>query len=197
MNLSRKSIFIVIAALVVVAGGVGTLCYLHAHPVHHFAEVDPGLLYRSGQPNEAQLNLLTDRFHLRTIVNLRGTEGNAPWFVTEQKFCADHHLNLVTLTLIDRERLRSNLRQFLAVMDDAANRPVLVHCEAGSARTGFAVAAYRIVFQKWTVDQALAEAAKYRFDPVKNLNPEYVKILRDLAAGADWHALADAAAPPK
>jgi len=190
MKLSRKSIIIVIA-IVVIAGAGGDLWYIHTHPVHHFAEVDPGILYRSGQPDEAQFALLAERYHLRTVVNLRGTEGNAPWYVVEQKFCADHHLNLVTLTLIDREHIRSNLRQFLAVMEDAANRPVLVHCEAGSARTGFAVAAYRLVFQKWTVDQALAEAAKYRFDPVKNLNPEYVKILRDLAAGTDWHKLSD------
>jgi len=190
MKLTRRSIAILLSALLI-AAGAGTLCYLHAHPVHHFGVVDPGILYRSGQPNEKQLTLLTDRYHLHTIVNLRGTEGNAPWYVVEQKFCTDHHLNFVTLTLIEKEHIRSNLQQFLAVMEDAANRPVLVHCEAGSARTGFAVAAYHVVFQKWTVEQALAEAAKFRFDPAKNLNPEYVKILRDLAAGTDWHTLTD------
>ena len=191
MKMTRRSTAILLAAVVLIAGGTGTLWYVHAHPVHHFGVVDPGVLYRSGQPDQSQLTLLTDRYHLRTIVNLRGTEGNAPWYVVEQKFCSDHHLNLVTLDLIDREHIRSNLRRFLEVTADPANRPVLVHCEFGSARTGFAVAAYRIVFQKWTVDQALAEAAKYRFDPAKNLNPEYVKILRDLAAGTDWHTLAD------
>jgi protein tyrosine/serine phosphatase len=194
MKVSRRSIVLVIAALVIVgaAAGAGAYWYVLAHPIHHFAEVDPGVLYRSGQPNEAQLVLLTERYHLHTIVNLRGTtEGNADWYVVEQGFCAAHHLNFVSIDLTDPKHLRSVLRPFLEVVADATNRPVLVHCEFGSARTGFAVAAYRIVFQKWTLDQALAEAAKYRFDPAKNLNPEYVKILRELAAGADWHKLSD------
>jgi protein tyrosine phosphatase (PTP) superfamily phosphohydrolase (DUF442 family) len=190
MKLSRRSIAFVIVAVVLI-GGAGALWYQYAHPVHHFAEVDSGILYRCGQPDEAQFALLAERYHLRTVVNLRGTEGNAPWYVVEQRFCADHHLNFVTLDLIDREHIRSNLRRFLEVVADAANRPVLVHCEVGTARTGFAVAAYRIVFQKWSFEAALADAKRFNFKPDAHLNPEYVKILKELAGGFDWHGLVD------
>jgi tyrosine-protein phosphatase SIW14 len=192
MKLTRRTIVLLVVIVAVGgAGCAGALWYTQAHPVHHFAKVDPGILYRSGQPNEEQLTLLTERYHLRTVVNLRGTEGNADWYVVEQRFCAEHHLNFVTLDLIDRDHIRSGLRRFLEVMADAANHPVLVHCEIGSARTGFAVAAYRIVFQKWSFEKALAEAESFNFKPEAHLNPEYVKILRELAGGADWHTLAD------
>ena len=191
MNLPRRSAALVIVAVIIIAGAAGALWYQYLYPVHHFAEVEAGVLYRCGQPDEEQMVLLTERYHLRTVVNLRGTEGNADWYVREERFCADHHLNFVTLDLTNREHIRSNLRGFLEVMADTANHPVLVHCEIGSARTGFAVAAYRIAFQKWSLDQALAEAGRFNFKPDVHLNPEYVKVLRDLAGGADWHKLAD------
>jgi len=50
--------------------------------------------------------------------------------------------------------------RFLRVVTDPANAPVFVHCQHGSDRTGVAVAAYRIVVQGWTKEEAIAEMTK-------------------------------------
>ena len=48
--------------------------------------------------------------------------------------------------------------QFLAVMDDTSNYPVLIHCKAGLHRTGCMVAVYRMEYQGWSAFAALNEA---------------------------------------
>src|SRR5262249_61151456 len=46
---------------------------------------------------------------------------------------------------------------FLAVMDDPANRPVLLHCKAGLHRTGLLVAVYRMEYEGWSQQAAVRE----------------------------------------
>jgi protein tyrosine/serine phosphatase len=47
------------------------------------------------------------------------------------------------------------------------NNYTLVHCAAGSDRTGYAVAFYRIWRQNWTLDAAIKEMEKYGYHPEK------------------------------
>ena len=57
---------------------------------------------------------------------------------------------------------------FLAVMDDPASYPVLVHCTAGRDRTGSMCAVYRMEFDHWSPDTALKEMQSFKFDPEAN-----------------------------
>ncbi|MEJ2088841.1 MAG: tyrosine-protein phosphatase, partial [Gammaproteobacteria bacterium] len=43
---------------------------------------------------------------------------------------------------------------------------VLVHCSAGTQRTGAVIALYRLFVQGWTPDAAMAEMEQYGLDPV-------------------------------
>jgi len=47
--------------------------------------------------------------------------------------------------------------QFLEIMDEPANWPVLVHCRHGVGRTGVMVAIYRMEYQGWSNDRARRE----------------------------------------
>jgi tyrosine-protein phosphatase SIW14 len=53
-------------------------------------------------------------------------------------------------------------------MDDPANHPVLVHCTAGRDRTGAMCAVFRMEFDRWRPDDALAEMREFGFDPEKD-----------------------------
>jgi protein tyrosine/serine phosphatase len=53
-------------------------------------------------------------------------------------------------------------------MDDPANYPVWVHCTAGRDRTGAMCAVYRMEYDHWSAEQALAEMREYGFDPEKD-----------------------------
>jgi protein-tyrosine phosphatase len=56
-----------------------------------------------------------------------------------------------------RERRPAAVEQFLAIMDDSRNYPVLIHCRAGLHRTGVMVALYRMEYEGWTLDEAIRE----------------------------------------
>jgi hypothetical protein len=182
---NRTRIWLAAGLLLLVAGGVAFLL-LGDYPVHHFDEVQPGVLYRGGQCDEAVMEILVSRYHVRTLLNLRGQDDAADWYIAEKGFCDRRGLKLININMVDPDRIHENLRAFLEAAIDPANPPSYVHCQAGSVRTGFAVAGYRIAVQGWSLKDALAEAKKFNFDPEVHLNPAYVKVLQELVDGADW-----------
>jgi protein tyrosine/serine phosphatase len=50
------------------------------------------------------------------------------------------------------------------------NKPVLVHCAAGTHRTGGVLATYHALFDRWTSSQIYKEMAEYDFRHKKNEN---------------------------
>ena len=75
---------------------------------------------------------------------------------------------------------RQHLRQFLAVVNDPANQPIFVHCQHGADRTGFMVAAYRVLRQGWDCGSAVAELHTFGFHRIWGYIPVR---LRALGAG--------------
>ena len=59
----------------------------------------------------------------------------------------------------------AQIRRFLAIVNDPANRPVFVHCRLGRNRAGVMVALYRIVHQGWTPHDAYAEGRRLGLVP--------------------------------
>jgi tyrosine-protein phosphatase SIW14 len=62
------------------------------------------------------------------------------------------------------------VRKFLEIMDNPAHYPVLIHCFAGIHRTGAFSAIYRMEYDHWTNQQAIAEL---RNNGYKNLEDEW------------------------
>jgi protein tyrosine/serine phosphatase len=145
----------------------------------NFRVVTPGVLYRSGQLSLAGLERAVHDYGIRTVVTLRDADvaGEEPPDRAEEEFCADRDIRYVR---IRPERwwsptggpvpAEAGVRRFLAVMDDPANHPVLVHCFAGVHRTGAMVAIYRMEYDHWPAAQALDEL---RVCGYRNLDDEW------------------------
>jgi protein tyrosine/serine phosphatase len=160
-------------------------------PAHRFLVVQSGVLYRGGQPGEAGLKDILDDYHIRTVVNLRGADANESWWRVEHAVCREHGVAIADVEVVPGESAAEAIREFLAIAIDPNCRPVYVHCEAGTVRTGLAVAAYRIAVDKWSYDAAVNEAERNQFNPDNKSHPVYDRLLRRLAGGADWRDLAD------
>lgn len=176
------------SALVVVgcAGLIVLAVSTHDLPVHHWSTVQEGVLYRSGQPDDDQLRYLLARYGIRTVVNLRGAQPGEDWHDDERQICAERGVACADIPLGTPGETPEELTEFLRIATSPSSQPVLVHCESGSARTGFAVAAYRIAIQGWGYEVALAEARRYRFNEKVSTNREYAAILKAVAAGDGW-----------
>jgi protein tyrosine/serine phosphatase len=59
---------------------------------------------------------------------------------------------------------RTQVEQFLSIVNNPTFQPVYVHCKGGRHRTGTLTAVYRIANEGWTADRAYEEMLKYDFD---------------------------------
>ena len=178
----RTPKLLLVLALIAVASVTGWQL-LHAwsrHSAYAASEVQAGVLYRSGQPQGKALNALRDRYHVRTVINLRGDAPGEPWWKVEEEFCLANDIRLVNIALSPEGFTQPQMAQFLAIVQDPVCQPVLVHCEHGRNRTGYAVAVFHIAVQHWSYEAALAEAREYGFPERAHGYEEY---LRALAAG--------------
>jgi tyrosine-protein phosphatase SIW14 len=134
-------------------------------------DVTPGRVYRSGQMTADGFADAVARYGIRTVINLQDEYPDPDvrqhslggGTIKEQELCRNLGVRYVYMPpdLISR-RLTPHQRpkaidRFLALMDDPASYPVLVHCKAGLHRTGVMVAVYRMEYEGWTPRQALEE----------------------------------------
>lgn len=177
--ITRKWLY-VSAVVWVTLVGIGACIAWFYPPAPHFACVEPGVLYRSGQMGEEALRVLHERYAIRTVINLRSpgkleTDSLAQEEIT---FAREEEIRFINLPYGDPSP-EVQVEKFLALVADPANRPVLVHCAAGEERSGVMAAAYRIRVQGWTFARALVEMESFGFDPVKEA--DMVRLVRRIA----------------
>jgi protein tyrosine/serine phosphatase len=127
----------------------------------NFRVVDDGVLYRSAQLSLPGLSRIVNDYRLKTIVCIR--DGKTDNDQAEEAYCKTAGIRFVRLAprnwgpidgIVPADK---ELDRFFDVVDDKTNYPILVHCFAGAHRTGAYVAVYRMEYDGWTNDDAIAE----------------------------------------
>ncbi len=165
---------------VLTAAALGGAVYWRAtYLPKRFAVVEPGRLYRSGEVSATQLAHLQRDQGIRRVVCL--LDANAP--VTQAEHEAVTRLGLewqnVSLTG-DGASTPADRKRLLALLTDPNAPPTLVHCAAGTNRTGLAVGLYRLHQQHWTLDQVMTEMRAFDFEDL----PKHENLRQALAAEA-------------
>ena len=145
----------------------------------NFGIVEPGRIYRSGQPSPANLEQIRRLHGLKTVVNLRGLDADTD-VKPEEQWCRREGVRLVTVGVTHHDMTPAQAEQILCVLGDPACQPVLVHCHAGQRRTGMVVATYRMLAQGRSLEQARAEMLGYIRHPESVRCDEF---LRTVASG--------------
>ena len=134
-----------------------------------FHTVQPGELYRAGKLTPAAVRTVVEERDIRTIVDLGAwTEGSRE----------DRLAQRVADSLgVDRIRLNlhgdatgdpENYVRALKLVTDPTRQPVLLHCGAGTERTGCAIMLYRTIIQGEDADAAYDEAQRIGHSPTRN-----------------------------
>jgi hypothetical protein len=140
-------------------------------------EVTPGVLYRCGQLTVAGFTDAVEGFGIRTFVNLQDEYPDPDvtfgYFDTrtikESELCRQLGVRYVYIApdLLPGPQAATQrpaaIARFLAILDDPANHPVLIHCRAGLHRTGVMTAVYRLEYEGWEPRRALAEMKENGF----------------------------------
>jgi protein tyrosine/serine phosphatase len=157
--------------------------------VANFGKVSP-VLWRGGQPTLEGYRSL-ELAGVRTVISLRGDHDDYDDFA--QLGGAPLKFKYLRIPMDswqpDKARVVLLMTVLESVLKDPQRTPVFVHCAAGKDRTGYALAAYRMVFEGWTANDAIEEMFDYRFNNrlirippfLQSLDVENVKALMRLA----------------
>lgn len=119
----------------IAAGGL-YLGYLHISG--NFHEVIPGVYYRSAQLSGPQLESSIQRYGIKSVVNLRGAAPAAHWYKDEMATIEKSGITHVDFPMSATKELTIEQTEQLERILKDVPKPVLVHCRAGSDRTGLA-----------------------------------------------------------
>ena len=140
-------------------------------------------IYRSGQPDEDEFESLYTFDGIRSVLNLRKKISDKGEIEAVNRKWKNAY-NLYEVPLETGNISEQDLYKILEVLRDAP-KPLLIHCWQGSNRTGCAVAAYRIVFENWSVEDAVEELMKPEYGHHKYLYKNIPALFRK----ADWNKI--------
>lgn len=136
-----RVIAITVSALLICVGLAGGWA-IGLQLVGNVHVVEDGVLYRSAQLNEGKLSDVISTYGIKSVINLRGQNRGLQWYDDEMKVSGAHgisHFN-VRMTAV-RDTDDATVTQLMETLRTAP-RPMLIHCESGSDRTGLAAALY-------------------------------------------------------
>jgi uncharacterized protein (TIGR01244 family) len=137
--------------------------------IRNFLQVTPEFC-TAGQPRPEHFAQLKEK-GVKAVLNLR-TPGEHR--AEEEKAEVERlGMKYFNIPVVYREPADAQVDEFLAITDDPANRPMLIHCTA-AIRAGAFWMIRRIVRDKMSYDDALAEARKVGLVNAPHLE-EFVK----------------------
>ncbi len=104
--------------------------------------LQPNVVIRSAEPTPERLGDITRRFGVRSVVNLRGMNVGQPWYDDEIRASRALGLQHVDVALSAQHELTPAQIDAVLALIEQAPKPVLIHCNGGSDRTGLVSAAW-------------------------------------------------------
>ena len=125
--------------------------------IKNFGQMDDRF-YRGARPKDEDFKALA-ALGVKTIIDL--TDNSREY---EQPAVEAAGLRYVNIPMEDKAYpVMAQIQEFMKVVDDPATGKFFVHCAGGRHRTGVVGAVYRFTYDKWNLDQALAEMDQYEF----------------------------------
>lgn len=170
---------VLLAVLVLVAGA----CFYRAalrdalFP-KRFGVVEEGKIYRSGGLSPSGFASVVESKHIKTIVDLGAFDNDPEGEQAAARTAKALGVARYTFRLQgDGTGDPRDYIEALSLISNPAHQPVLVHCSAGTQRTGACVMLYRRIFQGVPFERSLEEAKRYGHDPADN--PKLMTYLAD------------------
>lgn len=136
-----------------------------------FGTVEQGLIYRSGRLYSGLVEETIKKYHIAKIIDLTGTGLDNRDKRAEVDASLALGVELVQLPL-DGDGggdIRRYAEAIWQIYDATVHeKPVLVHCAAGSQRTGGVIAAYRLLVQHRLPAEVYNEMMRYDWSPDKD-----------------------------
>lgn len=128
-------------------------------------------LYRSEQPTQAGMKQL-ENLGIKTVLNFRNHHN-------DKDEVAHTDLIIERIALNTNKIVYADIVQTLKIIQQS-KKPILIHCLHGADRTGCMIAAYRLVYNNYTKEQAIAELMSSEFGYHQKWFPNIIELLKGL-----------------
>ena len=150
---------------------------LHVHGISDVGKLND-FLYRGSQPNEQGL-LELKKLGVTTIIDLRGEKQGL--VKSERKRAHALGMRVVNIRASGWSPPNDQqIAEFLSLTQQRPKQVIFAHCWLGDDRTGVFFATYRMVFDHWTPQHAIAEMDHFHFK--KFWHPAMKKYVRNFPA---------------
>jgi hypothetical protein len=168
---------IVSSWLVLVVGGIWVTWY--HRPLARLHTVVPGKIYLSAMPTEQGLEIAQSRHHFKTIINLFPEDSayRSDRLPEELRFAEQHGIRYMGSPSEEAES-SSFLDETLAVAQDPAAWPILVHCHGCMDRSPAWMGIYRFVVEGRPLNEIMKEIESHRgYRPKASVTLLYNRVL--------------------
>jgi len=142
--------------------------FFHEHSLIkylNFHKVDDDL-YRSAQPSTKELRKIINKYNIKTIINLRGPE-KIKILEQEREICKQLNVNLVEIKYSSRGIPSYNIVKQTKEILSSIQYPALIHCKAGSDRTGLVATLYLHFIKNIPIKQAIKQLYFFPYGHLK------------------------------
>lgn len=140
--------------------------------------IEEGRVYRSGCLSADGFRDALKKNHIKTVISFWDEDPDPTLYanrfdhstpIKESDLCRSMGVNyrFIYAQLLPDARAGIDrpaaIDEFLKIMDDESNYPVLIHCKAGLHRTGIMAAIYRMEYDGWSREEAMHELRSHGF----------------------------------
>lgn len=141
----------------------GLYAYWHTQHYKHFAIHEPGRVYRSAWMESEAIGDIVQIHGIRTVVNLCRPGEMGPTRADEERRAVEAAgATLVELPFPHTTDARDErLQPIIALLENPASYPLLVHCQHGVNRTSRVLAMYEVLEHQSDGEQAILRMPKF------------------------------------
>lgn len=165
MRNKKKTPSGLIVILLIIAAVIFLVRHFH---IKNFYVIEPDVLYASGQPRRMDYTRLLYNYHIATIVNVRSAseQRERNWYSEEITWVRNNSVKYISLPIEKSNYFPDEATQseFLAIMADKENLPVLLHGSGGEKRAPMLTAVWLIKSKGLSVQETIKVVEKINDD---------------------------------
>jgi protein tyrosine/serine phosphatase len=163
---------------------IAAVCLVRHFHIKNFQTIKQDILYTSGQPRGMDYTRLLYKYHIATIVNVRGANEHREqnWYNEEITWIKSNGVKYVELPIEKHGQTQGipdaeTLAKFLAIMSESGNLPVLVHGSSGTKREIYLAAAWMLKAGGLTLEQTIERVKQINNEPLTPRETEFLQSL--------------------
>ena len=182
MRKKKKPLQLLITAAILITAAV---ILVQSFCIKNFRVVQPSLLYTSAQPKGMDYNRLLYKYHIATIINLRSPAEHREqnWYNEEITWVRSNGVKYFEMPLDRNTNDPAHFpdatmqQQFLAIMANKENLPVLVHDGKGEGRVAALAAVWLIQTEHLSTPQVFEITEKIKNSPLVESEKMFINSL--------------------